>query len=276
MKIKTLVFGLTLSLLFLSCNKEDESLFSADDAKINANIDMISDDVSKIIDDQYDSQAAASGRASSAFQSILPSCATITITVTESVWTRTVEFGTVGCAMPNGNVLKGKIIVSGSTDFNQSSYTYTYSFENFYHNDKLIGGNKIAVRTLQSTAALSELHPVVNVQLDLTITYPNGAVYTRIGNRVRELIEGYNTPLVWLDNVYSITGSWATTFPNGIHTATITTPLIVKLSCPHIVSGVVSIVRDNATSSIDFGDGSCDNLAIFTFNGNDYSIVLGN
>lgn len=265
-----------MSLFFFSCNKEEESSFNSEDAKINANIDMISDDISKIIDDQYDAQVTVSGRLTETVQSILPSCATVTFVVSENNWTRTVDFGTTGCEMSNGNVLRGKMIVSGSTNFNQPSYTITYSFDQFYHNDKLIGGNKIAVRTIQSTAALVALHPVVNVQLDLTITYPNGTVYTRVGSRVRELIEGYATPLIWADNIYSVTGSWATTFPSGIQTATITTPLLVKLSCPHIVSGVLNIMRNETSSNIDFGDGTCDNLATFTINGNVYNIILGN
>ena len=64
-------------------------------------------------------------------------------------------------------------------------------------------------------------------------------------------------------------------------TSTITTPLIIKMSCitvnkPLIVSGVTTIIRNDISSTLDFGNGSCDNLAVFTVNGNSYNIVIGN
>jgi hypothetical protein len=122
------------------------------------------------------------------------------------------------------------------------------------------------VRTLQSTAAQTEIHPVANIAFDMTLTFPNGATYQRVGNRIREMIAGYTTPMIFIDNVYSITGSWTTSFPSGIRTSTITSPLRIEASCPNIVSGVISIVGPNATSSINYGNGNCDNQAILTVN----------
>jgi hypothetical protein len=45
---------------------------------------------------------------------------------------------------------------------------------------------------------------------------------------------------------------------------------------PLIVAGVLTIVRNDISSTLDFGDGACDNLAVFTVNGNSYNIVIGN
>jgi len=275
--MKTKILGLLVvcGLSLLSCQKEEENTTAfGDDAKINASIDLISDDISKIIDDQYQAQEASGGRYP--YTSYLPDCADLSISVENGIWTRTIDFGTTGCQLINGNVLRGKIIVSGSTNFNLSPYIINYSFDNFFHNDKLIGGNRTASRTYQSTPALSTPHPVVDVEINLTITYPNGNIYTRTGNRKRECIEGYNTAEILNDNVYSITGVWSTTFPNGIQTTTITTPLIVKLNCRNIVSGEMNFVRNNSTANLNFGNGSCDNIAVYTINGNSYTISLGN
>jgi hypothetical protein len=275
--MKTKILGLLVvcGLSLLSCQKEEENTTAfGDDAKVHASIDLISDDISKIIDDQYQAQEASGGRYP--YTSYLPDCADPSISVENGIWTRTIDFGTTGCQLINGNVLRGKIIVSGSTNFNLSPYIINYSFDNFFHNDKLIGGNRTASRTYQSTPALSTPHPVVDVEINLTITYPNGNIYIRTGNRKRECIEGYNTPEILNDNVYSITGVWSTTFPNGIQTTTITTPLIVKLNCRNIVSGEMNFVRNNSTANLNFGNGSCDNIAVYTINGNSYTISLGN
>lgn len=278
MKAKILLFGMTLFLLtFTSCNKDEvgnSSALTSEEAKTNANMDEATDDVSKIIDDQQNVQEHSKMAVPA---SILPSCATVTTNVSGNTWTRTINFGTTGCAMPNGNVLRGTIIVSGSTDFGQSTQTINYSFVNFYHNNILIEGNNTAVRTLQSTTANPNLHPVVNMTIHLTFTLANGNIYTRVGNRVREMIDGYNTPDVWLDNVFLITGSWVTTLPNGgTQNSTITTPLKIRMNCHHILGGVLTITRNNVTATVDYGDGiTCDNIAVVTINGVAYTIILG-
>jgi hypothetical protein len=129
--------------------------------------------------------------------------------------------------------------------------------------------------------ATSPSHPIVTMNVDITATFPNGNSYVRVGQRVREIVEGFSTPILG-DNVYQVTGSWTTSFPNTtIQTSTITTPLKVKLSCilvnkPLIVQGVITFVRNNNTATLDYGNGDCDNLAVFTINGNSYNIIIGN
>ena len=279
MKTKKILFGMMLGLFFFSsCNndsKDNASDLTAQETDVNAKIDMITDDVSKIVEDQLTSQINGGGRMILPAR-FLPDCATVTNTIVGSTWTRTVDFGTTGCELRNGNVLKGKIIVSGSIDLNQTSLTINYSFVDFYHNAKLIKGNKTVVITQQSTSANQNVHPIATMTIDMTVTYPNGNVYTRTGTRIREMVEGFGTPSVWLDNVFLITGNWTTTLPNGsTQTSTITTPLKIRMNCNYIVSGVLEFVRNNTTAILDYGiDNGCDNLATVTINGVDYPITL--
>lgn len=277
MKIKNLLLGLTLSMLILSCSKDESNGTSTElsDAKVSAKIDMATEDVAKIAEDQFALQANPGAGKNSDFQTqALPPCATVDIQLTATTWTRTVTFD--NCTLPNGNVIDGTIIVSGSLNFDTPSHTISYSFVNFHHNDILIEGNRTIVRSLQSTATLAAVHPVANMTIDMTLTFPNGNVYHREGNRIREMIEGFGTPMIWADNVFSISGSWTTTFPAGTRTSTITTPLRVEADCPHIVSGVVTTVGINNTATLDYGNGDCDNQATLTVNGTTTTITLGN
>lgn len=276
MRIKHLVLGLTLSMFVLSCSKDDNNASSdLSEAKVSAKIDMVTEDVAKIAEDQYALQAnPGAGRNNDFETQMLPPCATVTVELTATTWTRTVVFD--NCTLPNGNVLDGTIIVSGSLNFDTPSHTISYTFVDFHHNDILVEGNRTIVRSMQSTPALDTLHPVANMSIDMTVTFPNGNVYHRVGNRVREMIEGFGTPMIWADNVFSITGSWTTTFPAGTQTSTITTPLRVRANCPNIVSGVVEIVRNDNTATLDYGSGECDNQATLTINGNTTTITLGN
>jgi hypothetical protein len=268
------IVALVAVVLFASCSKDNNdstSTFTSTDIATNAKIDQISNDVADIIDDQYAEQNPT-GRTTAAVEAtLLPPCVTVNTTLTNTTWTRTINFGTTGCAvMPNGAVLRGVIIISGSLNYTQQNYVISYSFENFYHNDVLIQGNRTVTRSLQSTTYQAAIHPVHVMDMNMTFTVL-GEVYTRVGTRTRECIEGYDTRVIWSDNIYVVTGSWTTTFPNGnVHTNTISNvePLRIRMNCNYrIVKGIVNITRPNHTAILDYGSGTCDNIATISIDG---------
>jgi len=173
--------------------------------------------------------------------------------------------------MPNGNVLEGTIIVSGSLNFDTPSYVINYQFVNFHHNNILIEGNRTVTRTFTSSTLLATNHPIHVMDINMTATFPNGDVYTRVGTRKRECIDGFTSPLNWHDNVYLITGSVTTTKSNGVvHTNTVTdaSPLRIEMNCQYrIVSGTLTITRPNHTAVLDYGSGTCDNNATIAIDG---------
>lgn len=293
MKTKILFLGILLSLLTISCNKDDadDSTITADEAGVNAKIDVANDDVSDIVEGQFNatmdnSTSGKSTETATTTATNLPTCATITrvpafgtVITAGTLVTKTIDFGTTGCAMPNGNILKGKIIITFTYNPTATSHAITYTFDNFYHNAIKFDGAKIFTRTMSGG---TNSHPIVVMTMDLNATFPDGRVFNRVGTRTREIIVGYDTPNVLLDNVYQVTGNWTTTFPNTtIQTSTITTPLQVKMSCiatnkPLIVQGVITFDRNGHTATLNYGNGDCDNTAIFTINGNSYTIIIGN
>lgn len=282
-----------MSFFTISCNKDNEenATITADEASMNARIDIASDDVSGIVDGEFVATMDnnVSGKSNEVSATNLPLCVTITrvpaigtVITPGTLVTKTIDFGTTGCPMPNGNILKGKIIMSFTFSPGATSHTINYQFLNFYHNALKFDGNKSFTRMMSVATASSPSHPVVVMNMDMTVTFPNGNVLERVGTRTREIISGFNTPNVFLDNVYKVTGNWITTFPNTtVQTSTITTPLNVKMSCisvnkPLLVSGVITFVRNNTTATLDYGNGDCDNLAVFTINGNSYNVNIGN
>jgi hypothetical protein len=292
MKSKILLFGLFLTLMTIGCSKEDEndnSTITAEEAGINAKIDVENDDVYNIVENQYDNvdSNALSYKNSNSEESFLSTCATITRvpafgttpTVGQTV-TKTIDFGT-GCQINNGNFLSGKIIISFVYDPNATTHTVNCTFDNFKHNTRRVEGTKTFTRTMTTATAASPSHPIWVMNMNLTITLSDGRIVTRVGTRTSEIIAGYNTPASWTDNVYSVTGNWTTTFPNTVsQTSTITSPIIVKLSCiptnSSLSKGVITFVRNSHTATLDYGNGGCDNLAVFTINGTSYTIEIGN
>jgi hypothetical protein len=287
MKTTQFILGLALVFTFYSCNiddKEEKGTITSEEMQVNAKIDIASDDVSNIVEEQLTIDDGIVGRGTTSATQFLPACAVVTRVPETGVpavgqnIVKTINFGTSGCEMPNGNVLKGVIIITIPYLPNATTHTITYQFVNFYHNAIKFDGTRTFSRTM---SAAVDGHPIVTMNMDFNATFPNGNVYTRVGTRVREIIEGMNTPFILADNIYKITGSWTTTFPNTtVQTSTITTPLNVKMSCisvnkPLLVSGVITITRNNNVATLDYGDGTCDNLAIFTLNGVAYSITFG-
>jgi len=276
MKTKILLFATILSItFFIGCNTNEpvnqvSAAITTDVAVTNSDIDASIDDVSIIAEDQFDMQKSMTVKTSMGMVSMLPPCATITTVLTNDTWTRTIDFGTQGCALPNGNIVKGKIIISFTKDFTTPIKTITYTLAGFYHNGKLIEGTKTIIRELKSTELLAAIHPVTTHSIDMKITYPDGKIYTRIGTRVREMIEGMTSITNWEDNVFLVWGYNITTFPNGEkYTCTIKTPLRINMSCkmPFPVSGVIEIMKNDEKATLDYGKGDCDDLATITING---------
>ncbi|GEL09793.1 hypothetical protein SAMN05192550_1194 [Flavobacterium glycines] len=273
MKTKILLIAVFFTTLtFFSCSSNDATadntaVVSSDDVALTAKIDTSLEDIDAITEDQFNAQQSISGKIDSYRKSILPSCATITTVLTNNVWTRTIDFGTEGCTLANGNTIKGKIIISFTNDFSTSTHSISYTFEGFYHNGKLIEGNKSTTYTKKTTDLLNEIHPVMTHSIDMTVTFDDGKIYKTTGTRTREMVEGFSTPLEWEDNVFLVTGNSNITKKDGtVITCTITNPLRFEMSCrsPFPISGTKTITKNDSTATLDFGDGDCDSLATIT------------
>ncbi|MFD2941429.1 hypothetical protein [Flavobacterium notoginsengisoli] len=277
MKTKFLLLSTCITMsFFIGCNSDEKTndgsgtAITNEEIITNSKIDATVDDVTNIAEDQFTSQLNINSKYGGPKKNFLPSCATITTVLTNNTWTKTVDFGVEGCTLNNGNTVKGKMVVSFSNDFSSSTQTISYTFEGFYHNGKKLQGSKSIVRTIKETNLLVTAHPVSTASIDLTITFDDGSVYTRKGTLIKEMTSGYDTWYDWDDNVFVVTGSGSTTFPNGdTYSAEITTPLEFNAICrkPFAVKGIVSVTKNGASATIDYGSGDCDSLATVTKDG---------
>lgn len=284
MKTKILILTALLSVIFYSCTKDSETpnqSMTAEEAKVNAKMDVAGNDISAIVEEQSMKETEDGITFKGATQTTFAStCATITrvpaygTTITPGTTiTKTVDFGD-GCTLPSGNTVKGKIIISFVYQPSATSHTINYQFDNFYHNDVKIVGSKTFTISWGTSAANPETHAIVVMNMDFTATFPSGNVYHRTGSRTTEIIGGQSTP-DYSDNIYSVTGQWTTnsTTSGWNLVSTITSPLIVKLNCQNIVKGIITF-QGYGTATLDFGNGDCDNVAIYTVNGVQYTIIL--
>jgi len=122
----------------------------------------------------------------------------------------------------------------------------------------------------------SSNNPTWMVHVDGQVVKPNGGVITWVGDRMREWVDGHNTPFLWWDDVYMLTGSHNVVASNGATlSATISEGLQIALNCYWIEAGVIELQHSNFPLIVlDYGEGTCDDDAIIYIDGTPYPIKL--
>ncbi|SHF98886.1 hypothetical protein SAMN05443549_1011099 [Flavobacterium fluvii] len=286
MKTKFLLIGMFfLSILvFTSCNSDSTPAPASTDNTLTLNevtatqtMDNAIDDVSVIADDQYElTEGSTNGRVSGTYYRLTPDCATISdLGSTPTVRVITITFGTATTScLFRGHNLRGQIILTRtiSTTFPK---TMTVTYNNFYINDNKLEGTSTWKREM--LGASTTLHPKTTFTMaNMKLTTKDG-VYTRNGERFREMTAGFSTRTSPTDDVFSTWGTFTTTSSIGnVYSSSIaeSTPLINKTACglqanprPFPVSGVLKLSKNSHYVTIDYGTGDCDNLAMLAVDG---------
>ena len=265
--------------LNVSCNKEESpeiietgetETFEVAQLQASDESELITEEIINIGEDVYatdEVQATSKGSYNSDY---LPDCVIITTVVTSTSKERTIDFGE-GCELPNGNVLSGIITLSYLKDMEMAIKTLNLSLNNFTFNGVSVEGSAEVQRMRSNENGNPQSDAIAN----FTGEWPDGGSASFTGNRTREWIEGFGSGF-WGDNVFLISGKATYTGKlDNVFVKETLSPLRRELSCRFLVSGILEISRNDATVSLDFGDGSCDSKGILTYpNGESEEIFL--
>ncbi|MDR3653545.1 MAG: hypothetical protein P4L34_11340 [Paludibacter sp.] len=177
-----------------------------------------------------------------------------------------INFGTKGVTVKRGNVLKGKVYITVSGKMTLANSTRTFTYSNFYVNDNQVKGTKVVTYMGLNTSS----QPYWTISANDSIIRSNGNIVTWNSQRVRTRIDDNNTPLIYWDDTYSITGTSSGVNAKGVaYTAVIqdSNPLIIGGGFPYFTKGTIVITTDTKTVTIDYGDGTKDAIATATING---------
>ncbi len=204
-------------------------------------------------------------------------CFTVSVTPQNPLlWpkTDTIDFGTIGCVGPNGHTSYCNIITVYSNRMIVSGATASTTFDNYRIDSFKIEGTHVV--TNQSTPLRSIWK--VDVTNGKVSNLNNGNYRLRNATHTFTQVEGMLTPLLPLDDAIEITGNGSGTASfNGNMlqwSRTIQTPLLKRIACRWFVKGKVNITRNARTALLDFGNGTCDNQATLTSNGQTVNITL--
>lgn len=175
--------------------------------------------------------------------------------------TITLDYGD-STVLHNGTVLSGVIEITITAPRSSQEYQRSVEYLDFGVDSVTINGfasilvDKVDTMFRQYTS-------------DLTFTLADGSTIDRTSERVWQWIEGMDTPEDQSDDVIIITGSAEAVMTiDGVsdtYKKEITTPLKRLGDCRYIVEGVVEIsLNGTVISTIDYGDGTCDEIALVT------------
>ncbi len=263
-------------LVLVACDKDEspdiseEGTITVAELKVSDEADLIAEDVFNIGEEVYATDEITVTSKANYISDFLPDCVTITTVITSTSKERTIDFGE-GCELPNGNVLSGIIYLSYLKDMDLATKTLSMSLENFTFNGVAVEGSASVLRTRRNDSG----NPQSDAEASFSGNWPDGTSANFTANRTREWIEGYGSGY-WADNVFLISGKGTYTGKLGnVFMKETIVPLRRELSCRFIVSGILEITRNDATASLDFGDGSCDAKGILTYpNGDTEEIFL--
>lgn len=264
--MKKIILALILAVTFTSC-LDTEILnptagnYNPQEFSKSEEANKVAEEINSIITKDYEEDN--NGKTSNSTNtSYLPACVTRTYTSDGTNHTVEFDFGTTACTMPNGNDITGKIRYTYIGDISANTKTITYTLIDFTFNTLSVEGSDVINHIRSNTNG----NPQSTIQIDLTITWPDGLVGDRTGTIIREWIEGSNTLLDWTDDVFLVSGNWSTAFDSGTtYSANIITNLRRELTCWYFVSGTIDFNYNGLLFTGDYGDGTCDNDATLTF-----------
>jgi len=203
------------------------------------------------------------------------SCADISYSTTNPfVWPKTVtiDYGVVNCVGADGNNRRGQIAATFTKKYSDSLAVITLHLNNYIHNDQLVEGTIFITNKGRNAAGNYNYNYKVH----------NGIITTSIGkifwaaDQNREWIIGKSTINYSLDDIYNVTGASSGISQNGnSFTTVINTPLYIEPSCAFTSMGALTVYPNNYSKiTVDFGNGTCDNVATAIINKKATEILL--
>jgi hypothetical protein len=272
-----------ISLTFFACEKDNTSSSSEDEfnnlinesyaSEMFDEVEDLGDEAVDYLDNSGSTKSANETEGLDNYNRLSP-CATITKVYIEDTVLVTIDFGDENCLCNDGRERRGKMYINHYGYYwGEGDVEIEFSFDNYFVDDNQLIGTRNVYRYMNENQ-----HRVSEIICDGSVVLADDAgTITRHAEHVRELLEGSETHYKY-DDVIQLTGSSNATLADGIKiSGEITTPLIRRNEegCfRYFVSGVRQIMHGEDEIIIDYGDGTCDNLAEFTKNGETHTYEI--
>lgn len=264
----TAFFAISL-VAFSACSREEVAL--APNTLKNIEDQILSFD---LMDDVLDEVEYTSEIFWGSLKSGFTDCRTVTVEPMDRLtWpkTITIDFGTEGCLVRDSVIKKGKIIISMGGSHFGTTWTKVITFDNYY-----VNGNKVE-GTNTTTFSRENGPPTWTSAIEgAQVTTSQGVIRTREAVHIRVQTRGVETILDRSDDAFQLSGQANGTRRDGkVFSWVIKEPLVISNNCRWIRKGIKVISLEGQSDiTVDYGDNTCDNIALLTQNGVSKQITL--
>jgi len=185
--------------------------------------------------------------------------------------TITIDYGD-GIELRNGRVISGIITIVISAPPRTDGAMREMTYQNFMVDSIGIEGYKKVVFTGETGLSMKFEHTY-----DLNFTFADETEVSCVGNKTKEWVEGFDTSYDRADDKIHISGQDVyVDAENNEFKKEIDDYLLRLGTCKYIVSGIVVYSQNgDEFARVDFGDGTCDDIAVKTTADGDEEITLG-
>lgn len=243
--LKAAVLAFSSALLFTACNKDDdgeEDAFDTRSTSDNSSANSEWDDINGVMQtvmEAAEDQSTGGLKITETFDVIGALSPTDCDEASVNTVAKTITITFTGdCVCNDGRTRSGEIEIAYTDLYRETGAEITTTVETYTVNDiQVVGQKKVTNNGPNLDGHLEFTVEVGNVGLDggySTITYPSGSSATWRSERTRVWVEGDDTPLNPLDDIYHIYGTADGTNRNGLDYAMNVPqadPLVYDLSC---------------------------------------------
>jgi len=173
--------------------------------------------------------------------------------------------------LENGRIISGIIEIVVSAPMNTEGATRTVSFIDFSIDSLVVNGS------IEKELVSLEDGRVVHIVRDLVVTYPDGTEVECYAELDRTWSQGMGTPFYHGDDVMGITGfAICKDSEDNEYRREIKEQLQKRGGCRYLISGEVEYSANGlAFGSVNYGDGTCDNVAVMNMAGGQKQFRIG-
>lgn len=240
------VKGLFLSgvlLIAYSCSEDDSTIEEVDFSQAELKAVLETDDITGGIDlalFELSSNNSSTGK-------------TLSYECYSAVYTDTGYIATFNNCVLNGtDNVNGTLAVTYNLQGETSSFTASYV--DFYVGETKINGTRaFSFNTSSSDNAIT-----FEVTSEMTVEMEDGTIISDSGTKFTTI--SFNETAT-----YSVEGSWTVIFEGNTYNVTVKDPLTSEITCTYVSSGDMDVSKNGLSVNVNFGDGTCDDIATLTY-----------
>ncbi len=169
------------------------------------------------------------------------------------------------CNLNGTDNVNGTLTVVYETSEQSSAFTATY--DSFFVGDIELNGT----RSYTFDANMDQTSYSFNVTSNMTATMGDGTLITETGTKTFGFTFGEDLE----STAFTISGNWTVTIGENSYSIEVTSTLEASLNCAYITQGTMDVNKNGLEVTVDFGDGSCDDVATVIYpNGATQDITL--